>query len=48
MAEYRQTFLIEPKNNISSYSLAEISNINIVWNGTIGIEFTLEILNQLL
>ena len=34
-------FLIEPKNNISSYSLAEISNINIVWNGTIGIEFAL-------
>lgn len=34
-------FLIEPENNISSYSLAEIANINIVWNGTIGIEFAL-------
>lgn len=34
-------FLIGPKDNISSYSLAEISNINIVWNGTIGIEFAL-------
>lgn len=33
--------LISPQANISSYSLSEISNINLVWNGTIGIEFAL-------
>tara|TARA_B100000579_G_scaffold438023_1_gene471007 strand:+ start:13717 stop:15348 length:1632 start_codon:yes stop_codon:yes gene_type:complete len=33
--------IINPKDNISSYSLSEISNLNLVWNGTIGIELAL-------
>ena len=34
-------FIIEPKSNISSYSLAKISDVNLVWNGTIGQELAL-------
>ena len=32
---------IAPEDNISSYALSEVSNANVVWNGTIGIEFAL-------
>ena len=33
--------IVEPKSNVSSYSLANIANANIVWNGTIGLELAL-------
>ena len=33
--------IIEPKSNISSYSLARIADANLVWNGTIGLELAL-------
>ena len=34
-------WIIEPKSNISSYSLARIADANLVWNGTIGLELAL-------
>lgn len=37
----KNVILIAPKDNISSYSLASISDVNLVWNGTIGLEFAL-------
>ena len=33
--------LIEPDSNLSSYAIAEFSDANLVWNGTIGLEFVL-------
>ena len=33
--------IIEPKSNISSYSLARIADANLLWNGTMGLEIAL-------
>jgi hypothetical protein len=33
--------IIEPKSNVSSYSLARIADANLLWNGTMGLELAL-------
>ncbi len=33
--------IIDPKSNISSYSLARIADANLLWNGTMGLEIAL-------